>query len=120
MPNITFAGQTFELKAEPPKAGRLMLLARAEKKGGVDAMAGMLDFLESMLHPSADLELFEQAIADVDEDELASALKEAAESYDVDPTSARPTSSSSSPAGPSQGERTSRVVSFSQDKRNVS
>jgi hypothetical protein len=114
MAHVVLNGQEFELRPEPPKAGRLMVIARAEKRGDSALMAAYLDFLESMLAEGHDTEAFEQAISEMDFDEIKSALENAAKSYQADPTSAGRESSPHSGGGQPTGERTSRVVSFSQ------
>lgn len=113
MPDITLNGVTFPLKDEPPKAGRMMLVARAEKRGERDGMAAYLDFLESMLADDHDPDEFEACVAEMTYEELADALTVAAESYKVDPSSAGQESSTRSSDGSPAGKRTSRVVSFS-------
>lgn len=91
-----------------------MQLMRVEKRGTeADKATAFLDFLEAMLADDADHRAFEDAICEMDSDEIATALKQAAESYKVDPTSAGRVSSSPSGGGSPTGERTSRVVSFS-------
>lgn len=114
MAEILLNGKPFPLRPEPPKHGRIMQLMRVEKRGDeADKVAAFLDFLESMLADDVDPAEFDAAICQMDADEISSALKEAAESYRVDPTSAGQTSSPPSGGGSSTGEATSRVVSFS-------
>lgn len=121
MAEIELNGQTFELKPEPPKMGRIMQMMRVEKRGSdVDRASAYLDFLDAMLADDVDRVAFEDAICEMDAAEIGEALKEAAESYRQDPTSAGPTSSSPSGGGSSTGERTSRVVSFSKGTVEVS
>ena len=115
MPQVTLNGRQFPLRPDPPKAGRLMLLARAESKGDKETMAAYLDFLEALLHPEVDRREFEAAIAEMEFAEIGDALNEAAESYKVDPTSAGRESSSPSSDGSPAGGPTSRVVSFSKE-----
>lgn len=113
MAEVTLNGQPFPLRDEPPKAGRLMLLARAEKRGEKDAMAAYLDLLESLLHPDHDPAAFEAAVAEMEFDQIGEALRLAAESYSVDPTSAGQQSSPHSAGGQPTGGPTSKVVNFS-------
>jgi hypothetical protein len=120
MPEVVLNGQAFPLRDEPPKGGRLMLLARAEKRGEQEAMVAYLDFLEAMLHPDHDVRAFEDAVGSMDFKEVGDALRQAAETYNADPTSAGRTSSSPSGDGPPTGARTSRVVSFSKGTVQVS
>ena len=120
MASVTLNGETFQLRDEPPKAGRLMLLARAESRGDKEAMVAYLDFLEAMLHPDAERRLFEECIAEMELEDISEALRDAAESYRVDPSSAGRESSSHSEDGQPVGERTSRVVSFSQGTSQAS
>jgi hypothetical protein len=116
MADIVLNGATFKLRDDPPKAGRLMLLARAEKRGEQDAMAAYLDLIEAMLAEGYDESSFERCIAEMEFEEIGEALREAALSYKVDPSSAGRTSSTGSSVGSPTGERTSRVVSFSQGR----
>jgi hypothetical protein len=120
MPEVVLNGRPFPLRDEPPKGGRLMLLARAEKRGERDAMAAYLDFLESMLHPDHDERAFEEAVGSMGFGDIKKALEDAAETFKADPTSAGRTSSSPSGDGPPTGARTSRVVSFSKGTVQVS
>lgn len=113
MPDVTLNGVTFPLKPEPPKQGRIMLLARAEKRGETAQMAAYLDLLESLLAEDHDPDEFEACIAEMDLSEIGDALKAATATYKVDPTSAGPKSSPRSADGPETGVRTSRVVSLS-------
>jgi hypothetical protein len=120
MPEVTLNGRTFPLKDDPPKAGALMEIARAETQGDKEAMAAYLDFLYSMLADAVDPRAVKACIVQMDFAEINDALAEAAESYKVDPSSAGRESSSRSADGQPAGERTSRVVSFSQDKPQAS
>lgn len=112
MAEVILNGQSFPLREEPPKSGRIMLLARAEKRGEKESMAAYLDLLESLLAPDHDEAAFEAAIAEMEFSEISDALKRAAESYNADPTSAVRTSSPPSGGGSSTGAATSKVVSF--------
>ncbi len=113
MAEVELNGVTFPLRPDPPKHGRIMQLMRVEKRGSdADKATAFLDFLEAMLADDADLQAFEDAIVEMDSDEIAEALKQAAESYKVDPTSAGPVSSSPSGGGSPTGAPTSRVVSL--------
>lgn len=114
MKTISLAGREFPLRDNPPKMGRIMLVARAEKRGDeMEQMAVYLDLLESMLSEGHDEADFEQAIAGCDLEEIGKALTEAAEQYKVDPSSARRATSSGSSDGSQTGRPTSRVVSLS-------
>lgn len=114
MAEVILNGQSFPLREEPPKHGRIMQLMRVEKRGtDGDKATAYLDFLEAMLAEDVDQDAFEDAIVEMDSDEIAAALKEAAESYKVDPTSAGPESSSPSGGGSPTGKPTSKVVNFS-------
>lgn len=112
MAEILLNGKPFPLRNDPPKVGRLLVLARAEKRGQQTQMAAYLDFIESML-AEHDPEEFEAAICEMDEKDIQAALEQAAESFKADPTSAGQASSSPSGPGSSTGAPTSRVVSFS-------
>jgi hypothetical protein len=114
MAHVTLNGSPFELKPDPPKFGRILQMMRVEKRGTeVDRATAYLDFLDAMLADDVDRSEFEAAICEMDADEIGAALKEAAETYRADPTSAGRTSSRLSAGGPSTGAATSRVVSFS-------
>ena len=114
MAEILLNGKPFLLRPEAPKHGRIMQLMRVEKRGDeADKVTAFLDFLESMLDESVDAGEFDAAICEMDADEIAEALKKAAESYQADPTSAGQESSSPSGGGSPTGAPTSRVVSFS-------
>lgn len=114
MAEVVLNGQSFPLRPEPPKHGRIMQLMRVEKRGtDGDKATAFLDFLEAMLADDVDQNAFEDAIVEMDADEIAEALKQAAESYKVDPTSAGQVSSSPSGGGSPTGRPTSKVVNFS-------
>lgn len=114
MKTISLAGREFELRDEPPKQGRLMVLARKEARGtDTEKMAAYLDLLESMLTEDVDRDDFEDAICDMDAAEIGEALEEAAKAYKVDPSSARREPSSGSSDGSQNDRPTSRVVSLS-------
>lgn len=114
MKTITLAGREFTLRDEPPKQGRLMVLARTEARGSAaEKMAAYLDLLEAMLTDDVDRAEFEDAICDMDAEEIGEAIEEAAKGYKVDPSSARRERSSGSSDGSQTDSPTSRVVSLS-------
>lgn len=114
MAEVILNGVAFPLRPDPPKHGRIMQLMRVEKRGtDGDKATAFLDFLEAMLADDVDHVAFEDAICEMDSDEIAEALKQAAESYKVDPTSAGQESSSRSGGGSPTGTPMSKVVNFS-------
>jgi hypothetical protein len=112
MAHIDLNGQRFELRPEPPKEGMLMVVARAEKRGGNYAAAAYLDLLESLLSDH-DADEFERAVAQMDGDAIGEALEAAAKTYNVDPSLPAQRSSTPSSSGQPTGGPTSKVVSFS-------
>jgi hypothetical protein len=111
MPHITLNGTKFKLKDDPPKYGRLMLLARAEESGDErKIMAAYANFIEGLIPDpvekwdggwvkSSRLE-YEEAFAELDPADIGKALEEASNTYATDPSSAGTSgdSASGSPA----------------------
>ena len=111
---INIGGRDFPLADQPPTEGRLMVVARAERRGPKHSMVAYLDLLESMLGDHDEAE-FEDAIVSLDADAIRDVLLQAAEMFKVDPSLGGRTSSSDSDSGPQPPAEppTSKVVSFS-------
>lgn len=116
MPVITLAGREFPLKANPPKSGAMLAIAAAERSGdGIKAMALYYKLITSIIDDSqVALDDVDDALAELDVEEVNAALEEAAKTYTQDPTSAVQSTSGRSSSGSRDGTPTSRVVSFSQ------
>ena len=97
----------FALKPTPPKGGAVMVLSKRLHSGSEQAKAAALyDFIAGLCESADGLD---EALVDLDLDEIQAAISEAMKTYTEVPTVA----SSPSPAGSPPTAPTSKVVSFS-------
>ena len=114
MPHITLNGTDFPIKPEPPKSGAMLAIAAAEKSvDATKAMAYFYKLITSIIVADVPTSDVDDAMWDMDVEDIAKALEAATRTYGVDPSSAGPASSENSSAGSETGAPTSRVVSFS-------
>jgi hypothetical protein len=115
MPHIVLNGNEFPLRQEPPKSGVFLPVAAAEKSGdALKAMSLYYKLIRRLVDESVDTEDLDDALSEMDIEEVNAALTEATKTYTQDPTSPVQNTSGRSSGGSQTGERTSRVVSFSQ------
>jgi hypothetical protein len=115
MPHITLGGRDFPLRPTPPKSGGMLAIAAAERSGDdVKAMALYYKLVTSIIDGDVNLDEVDDALADMEIEEVSAALQEAAKTYTQDPTSPVQNTSGRSSDGSQTGTPTSRVVSFSQ------
>lgn len=115
MPHIELNGRQFPLKSEPPKSGAMLAVAAAEKSGDTQKMMALFYRLVTSIVsddvPEGDVD---DALWEMDVEDIGTALEAATKTYTQDPTSAVPPTSSDSSDGSPDGKRSYRVVSLSE------
>jgi hypothetical protein len=105
--SLTLGSQSFDLKPEPPKGGRVMVLSKRLSSGSKsDQMAAYYDFIAGLVVNADGLD---EALCDMELEDIQESVAEALQSYTALPT-VRP---SPSPAGPPPTATISKVVSLS-------
>jgi hypothetical protein len=105
--SLTLGSHTFELKPDPPKGGRVMVLTKRLSSGSAsDQMGAYYDFIASLVVNADGLD---EALCDMELEDIQTQVAEAMKAYTDLPT-VRP---SPSPAGPPPTATTSKVVSLS-------